>query len=224
MPPRGARECHNPMSDFLNQITGSAPLIFSFLLAMTCHEAAHAFVADHLGDATPRLSGRLTLNPLAHLDLLGTIAILFAPIGWAKPVPVNPGNFRNPRWDLLKVGAAGPAVNLLLAAVMAVAFRTLADVRLTGASPSVERAFLFAVLVAQSGVLVNLGLAIFNMIPIPPLDGSKVLAAFLPPRAGMAFDRFEPYGPILLIVLIFSGALGHTLVPVMRAAAMAMVG
>ncbi|HEY6008522.1 MAG TPA: site-2 protease family protein, partial [Geobacteraceae bacterium] len=127
------------MSEFLNELTGKAPLIFSFLLAMAFHEAAHAFVADRLGDATPRLSGRLTLNPLAHLDLIGFIAILIAPIGWAKPVPVNPGNFRNPRWGLLKVSIAGPASNLLLAAAMALAFRWLADVRLVGASPAVDR-------------------------------------------------------------------------------------
>lgn len=200
-------------------------LAVPILLAVTVHEVAHGYVADRLGDPTARRAGRLTLNPLAHLDLAGTLVFLLTRmIGWAKPVPVNPGYFRNPRRDLLWVSLAGPAANFVLAAVLALGYHVL----LAGLSPSGSawgtRVELPLLWMARSGVLLNLGLGVFNLIPIPPLDGSKVLAGLLPPRAAAALDPLNRWGFVVLLLLVFSGALDWTVYPVLRAAARALLG
>lgn len=156
------------------------------ILALTIHEASHAFLANRLGDATAKAAGRLTLNPLAHLDLMGTLMLLLFRFGWGKPVPVNPLNFKNPRLDNFKVALAGPLSNLAVAVLLA------AIKRLIGLPSSVLDIF----------ILVNLILAVFNILPIPPLDGSKVLGIFLSPGAYFEIERLGPY--ILLAFLFVS--------------------
>lgn len=160
-----------------------------FLIAIAFHEAAHAYVADRLGDPTARLAGRLTLNPLAHIDLLGVLAFLLIKIGWAKPVPVNPMNFRNPVADEIKVALAGPCSNISLAILSAFLFH-LAGQPAGG--------FLPQLLLAS--VYVNLLLAIFNLLPLPPLDGSKLLRPFL---GWEQYLRLQQMGSFVLIFVLF---------------------
>lgn len=163
-----------------------------FLFAISFHEAAHAYVADRLGDPTARLQGRLTLNPLAHLDLFGTLAFLLVKIGWAKPVPVNPINFKNPVADEIKVALAGPGSNIILAILFAFLFNTIG--RAVGG---------FTAELLYAGVYVNLLLAFFNLLPLPPLDGSKLLRPFL------GFDqylRLQQTGSLVLVVAIVLAA------------------
>lgn len=169
----------------------------ALLIALTWHEAAHALVAKRLGDDTAEMMGRLTLNPLAHLDPLGTAAIFFAGIGWGKPVPVNPANFASPRLDNLKVALAGPLSNLILAA-----FFALAQAVFRPDSQSLAAEF------SQIVIFFNLLLAFFNLIPIPPLDGSKIAHLFM---SDETYYRFEQIGFILLIGLIGLSWLGFPL-------------
>lgn len=199
-------------------------LALPILLAVTLHELAHGLVADRLGDPTPRRAGRLTLNPLAHLDVVGTLVfVLTRMIGWAKPVPVNPVFFKNPRRDMLWVGLAGPTANFALAVAMAVVYRGLEHLPGSGSTVGVQ-VVLPLMLMARAGVLINLGLGLFNLIPIPPLDGSKVLTGLLPASAGQVLAGVERYGFLLLILLVFSGVLDHTLFPVLGMAARVLLG
>lgn len=170
------------------------------LVAFTIHELAHAVTADRMGDPTPRRMGRISLNPLVHLDPFGTIALLVAGFGWAKPVMVNPMNFRmNPRTGMAIVAAAGPLSNIIMAVLFALPFQ-LGLARFTmsssGALPS------FDMLLSQF-VLINLILAFFNLIPIPPLDGYKILIGILPPEMGYRLQPLEQYGFLLLLGAIF---------------------
>ncbi len=173
-----------------------------FLLALTIHEFAHAWVANRLGDSTARLQGRLTLNPLAHMDPIGTVAILLIGFGWARPVPVDPRQFRNPRRDHILVAAAGPISNLLMAMGMA-AFYGLMPWGIAG--PTWNWLVLPLRLMVRTGVWVNVLLAVFNLFPIPPLDGSRVLSGLLPLRQALAFSRLEPYGFLLIFLLFVTG-------------------
>jgi Zn-dependent protease len=175
------------------------------LIALPIHEFAHAWTADHFGDDTPRLSGRLTLNPLAHLDVLGSVMIFFAGFGWAKPVPVNPYAVRRRTpAGLMLVSIAGPFSNLLLAILAAVPFRMgLLDARAVtgGLVPSLSQILL-------QFIYINLILLLFNLIPLAPLDGEKV-AEYLLPRSGQEFlERIRPYGPAILLLLIVLGGVG----------------
>lgn len=179
-----------------------APPIF---LALTFHEYAHAYVANRLGDPTSKQMGRLSLNPLAHLDLLGTAMLFIASIGWAKPVPVNPLYFRNPKRDLLWVSLAGPASNLLLAFVFGLASRMLGIESLQNTGVGITGIINF--IIAYS-VVINIVLAIFNILPIPPLDGSKILMGLIPEKHENQFIPFMRYGPTILIVLIAIGFIG----------------
>jgi Zn-dependent protease len=168
------------------------------LVALTVHEFAHAFVADRLGDPTARMLGRLTLNPLKHLDPLGTIMLFVANFGWAKPVPVNPQYFLHPNRDMLLVASAGPISNLILAFVSGLLLR----LSHTEALPLAEGSETVLVILRYS-LFINLVLAFFNLLPIPPLDGSKML----PPHMIAAYMRFESVGPVLLLVIIVIGQL-----------------
>ncbi|MER3460048.1 MAG: site-2 protease family protein, partial [candidate division GAL15 bacterium] len=166
----------------------------------TVHEYAHAYAAVQLGDPTPRWMGRLTLNPLAHLDPLGTVVLLLAGFGWAKPVPVDPTRFGDPRRGLLLVALAGPLANVALMAMLGSAYR-LGLVPEGGWEASLWGRMLY----------VNAVLAVFNLLPIPPLDGSRVVEALLRGEAGRAYARFQPYGGLLLVLLLASGWLGPIL-------------
>ena len=169
------------------------------LLAITCHEVSHGYMAWRFGDPTARMLGRLTLNPLKHIDIFGTLMLVIVGIGWAKPVPVVIENLRNPKKDMIWVSAAGPITNLILAIVSAGLLRLLLAVPVGSASFVVQPLSYMA----SFSIYINLLLAFFNMIPIPPLDGGRVLMGVLPYRQAVALGRIEPYGMIVIIVLVF---------------------
>ena len=187
------------------------PLLF----ALTFHEFAHGFIAYRLGDPTARDAGRLTLNPLKHLDPLGTIAFFFIKFGWAKPVPVNPSYFQNPKKDMLWVALAGPLTNLALAVISAILTKgiwLLATILPYSSATEAILVPLNSMLIAS--VWINLVLCIFNFLPIPPLDGSRILMGLLPNNLALSYMRIERFGFIIIIVLAFSGVLSKVIVPV----------
>lgn len=182
----------------------------ALLLAVTVHELAHGLVADRLGDPTARLQGRLTLNPIPHIDPLGALAFVIAGFGWAKPVPVNAYNLRHPIRDMALIAAAGPVSNFALAFVGILAFRL---VQPTSILPAVIDPLLA---VLSYVFLYNLGLGVFNLIPLPPLDGGHFLPYFLPRASWAALHKVEQYGPIILIVAVMSGATRYVVGPALR--------
>lgn len=191
--------------------------IVPILLAVTVHEAAHGYVANALGDPTAKRAGRLTLNPIRHVDWLGTIVVpllmyLFTQFvfGWAKPVPINASRLRNPRRDMFLVAAAGPGVNV----VMAVGWALVTALALKGLDGGWMLAEPLA-LMGQVGIFVNLILAVFNLLPILPLDGGRMLVAVLPAAWGDRLSRLEPWGLPIVVVLLVSGVLAAVLVPIM---------
>ncbi len=172
------------------------------LIAFTIHELAHALTADYLGDPTPRNMGRITLNPLKHLDPIGTLLLIVAGFGWAKPVMVNPMNLRgNPRTSMAIVAAAGPLSNIIMALIAAVFFR-LGVVEFTpfplSGGYSAQLSYLFS-----QFIWINLILAFFNMIPVPPLDGSRILFAILPAEMVYRLRPLEQYGFLILMMVVF---------------------
>lgn len=184
------------------------PLLFvivvvSLLISLTIHEFSHALVAHKLGDSTAKNLGRMTLNPLAHLDPLGTITLLIAGFGWGKPVPVNYYNLRNPKRDAALISLAGPTSNFIIATSLTL----LAKVVLL--TPfSIFAAFLYPV------ILYNLVLGVFNLIPIEPLDGFKIVNGVLPPRLAVQWVQLAPYGIFILLFLIVTGATSKIISPV----------
>jgi Zn-dependent protease len=182
----------------------------ALLLAVTVHEFAHGWVADRLGDPTARELGRLTLNPLPHIDPIGALAFVLAGFGWAKPVPVDARNLRRPRRDMALVAVAGPVSNFLLAFVGLVAYQLVAR---TVADPFFA---LPLVGVLRYVYVFNLGLAIFNLIPLPPLDGGHFLPYFLPPGSWGLLRTLEQYGPMLLILLVLTRATSYIMGPLIR--------
>jgi len=196
------------LQNWLQELIILAPPL---LLSLTIHELAHGYVASRLGDPTARLAGRLTMNPLKHLDPIGTIAFFLVHLGWARPVPVNPRYFRDPRRDMLLVALAGPASNFILAVLCAVLAKLLLALPLI---PLFLRLPLTGMLVA--GVWINLVLGVFNFLPIPPLDGGRILLGILPERLAAAYGRIEPYGFLLLLLLFATGIVGNILQPVIR--------
>ena len=186
----------------MNDPVGLILLLPPLLFALTFHEASHGWMALRLGDPTAKLLGRLTLNPLAHLDPLGTLIFIIPPhIGWAKPVPVDVRYLKHPRRDMMWIALAGPVSNVILAFVFGMILRGL-----SGHDFSSPAARALVNMVAWSVVL-NLSLAAFNLIPIFPLDGSKVLTGLLSPMAAARFQQLEPVGPMLLLGLILIGSL-----------------
>jgi len=196
------------------------------LMAVTFHEVAHGYVADFFGDHTARDAGRLTLNPLKHLDLFGT-AVFFITriIGWAKPVPINPNNLANPRQNMLWIAAAGPAANMLLAIISAIIYHLLTFVPMSFMGPLiVSKVILPLTMMVKISVIINLALGFFNLIPIPPLDGGKILSNLLPPRPSMVMARIEPYGFIILLLLVFSNAINLFIIPLISFFSQIMIG
>ena len=189
------------------------PLIF----AITLHESAHGWAAGRLGDPTATMLGRVTINPIPHIDPIGTIAVPGALLlmsaltggggllfGWAKPVPINPRYFRNPLKAMTITAAAGPLSNLLQMIFWALLLKALAAVGFYDK---------FVISVCAAGISVNLMLMAFNLIPIPPLDGGRIVRGLLPRQAGMAFDKIEPYGFMILLVLMVGGGLSFFVRP-----------
>ncbi|MGI6328305.1 MAG: site-2 protease family protein [Dethiobacteria bacterium] len=183
----------------------------ALLIAITFHEYAHGRMAYYWGDPTAKLQGRLTLNPLAHLDPIGLLMLVIVRFGWARPVPINPFNFKDRRKGLFWVSFAGPGINLILG-FLAVFF--LIVFRIT--AYSIYGSSLYSVFdnILYNLVIYNVFLAIFNMIPLPPLDGSKILSTLLKGRNLQTYYQIEPYGPILLILLLIFGGLGSILGPI----------
>ncbi|MCK4576631.1 site-2 protease family protein [candidate division WOR-3 bacterium] len=184
------------------------------LLSIIVHEISHGFAALKLGDPTAKMSGRLTLNPIPHIDILGTIilpvmlVVMGSPFlfGWAKPVPVNPLNFRNPKRDMMITSLFGPLSNLALAIIFAVLYRVFLILGLKGNIP---------LQVFEFGAAINILLFCFNLLPIPPLDGSKVLMYFMPDNIAEGFSKIERFGFIIIFGLFFLGILGGILYPIM---------
>jgi len=198
------------------------PLIF----AVTVHEAAHGWVADRLGDPTARNLGRITLNPIPHIDLVGTIAVPLLMltftgflIGWAKPVPVSYRRLHSPKRDMAIVAAAGPAVNLLMA-LMWSALLLLAHQQMH----TMQVVALPLLLMAVAGVFINLVLMAINLLPVPPLDGGRVVTGLLPMAAARIYARIEPFGMFILIALLISGVVGMILGPVVIGAIQLLPG
>ncbi len=194
----------------LEQIAIFAP---SFLFAVTIHEYSHAYVANRLGDPTAEVQGRLTLNPIKHLDPLGVICFFIMKIGWAKPVPVNPVYFKNPVSDMAWVAFAGPASNLLMAFASGVALKFT----LVFHGFLTEYIAVPLEIMLDASIWVNVMLAVLNMIPVPPLDGSRILKNILPSELVAAYARFESYGIIILLFLFyFTGAFDKVFLPMIN--------
>lgn len=175
------------------------------LLAIMLHEVAHGYVADRLGDPTARMLGRLTLNPLKHLDRLGLAVLFLVGFGWAKPVPVNPLNFKRPRKDMVWVSLAGPLTNLLLAGCSALILRIMLVLPEMAGPVGTQIASLREPLILMAGfsLYINLLLAALNLIPVPPLDGGRVMTGVLPETLARQVMRVEPFGFVIVLLLIF---------------------
>ena len=199
----------------LNKIQLFAVWVLPVLFAITVHEAAHGWMARKLGDATAEMLGRVTINPLKHIDPIGTVVLplllyYFSSFvfGWAKPVPVNWRNLDHPRRDMALVALAGPGANLLMAILWALVIKL--GVLLWAHTPWLALPLVY---MGGAGVLINTVLMVLNLMPVLPLDGGRILSALLPPRQAALFARLEPYGLLIIVGLLVSGLLGKMLWP-----------
>ena len=194
------------LGGFLMGVIAGLP---GLVIAMTVHEYAHARVAVWLGDFTPRMMGRLTLNPAAHIDPFGLLMLFLVRFGWAKPVMINPNNFKNPRRDDILVSVAGPAANLLTAFLALIVMVLIVK---AGVHMSTGMSTVFSLI-----LIYNINFAIFNMLPIPPLDGSQILRNLLPYELAIRYRELERYSFIILIIFLMTPILGMIFVPMQRA-------
>ena len=194
--------------DFGNFLINMIAGLPGIIIAMVIHEYAHARVAVALGDFTPKMMGRLTLSPMAHLDPIGLLMLLVAHFGWAKPVQINPYNFENPRRDDILVSVAGPAANLLTAFVTMLVIVFMAKLDL----PMSDGMYL----VFNFIMIININFAIFNMLPIPPLDGSHILKQLLPYDLAQKYEELERYSILFLIIILMTPILSYVFVPLQR--------
>jgi len=196
-------------------IVWAIPVVF----AITVHEVAHGWVANYLGDPTAKSLGRLTLNPIKHIDPIGTVALPLILVylggfifGWAKPVPVTWQNLRSPRRDMAIVAAAGPVANLIMMILWAVLAKVLLTIDQTP-GPLLQ----FVLVMCSIGIIINIILMVLNLFPLLPLDGGRVVTSLLPPRLAALYSRLEPFGLIVILVLLVTGVLANILMPVVSA-------
>lgn len=196
------------------------------LIAITFHEVSHGFIANKLGDPTAKMLGRLTLNPLAHIDLFGTILMPLMLLvftngqfvfGYAKPVPINPMNFKNPKRDMAISAAGGPVTNILLAIASILILRLIISPATAFFSDDItEKTLIPAAMMLKSSVIINVILASFNLIPIPPLDGGRILVGLLPYKQAVSYSKVEPFGFLIVIILIVTGLANYFVMPLIN--------
>jgi len=201
----------------LTLIQKIAVFIVPVLFAITLHEVAHGYVASLFGDQTAKFSGRLSLNPIHHIDLLGTIVVPLLMLlatnfifGWAKPVPVDPRNLHNPRRDMAFVALAGPGANLL----MAIFWGLMLKIGMLAAVNDMLTIGIPLIYMGKAGIMINVVLAVLNFIPLPPLDGSKILSSLLPPHMAYKYNQIEPYGIFILVLLMLTNVLSTIMTPI----------
>ena len=191
----------------------AAPILF----AITLHEAAHGWVANKLGDPTAKNLGRITINPIKHIDPVGTVVVplflaMVSPfvIGWAKPVPIQPRYFKSPLLDMALVAVAGPLSNFFMACFWAM------FIQLVFMSLEHSQLLVFLAEMGKNGIIINIVLMVLNLLPIPPLDGGRVVAGILPPKLAMPFMQLERFGMVIILVLLVSGILGKIMWPIVQ--------
>lgn len=200
--------------------------VVPILLAVVFHELSHGLVAYKLGDPTAKMLGRLTLNPIAHIDIIGTLILPLTlyvmtngqfVFGYAKPVPINPANFSNPRTGMAISAAAGPIVNLCLALISVLILKYVVLPFSMLAPDGITDQLLEPIkLMLKASIIINTVLAVFNMLPVPPLDGGRVLAGFLPYKFGVIFDRLEPYGMLIVLFMVITGITNLVIYPIVK--------